>query len=173
VDTCLSAVIACDKREAFAQGSKATTCPPKLEERRRKQSISPHAWRDGLLRFARNDGSTANGSRLDSHLLAAACRFFPSSYHMSKTRGARRVYAPKSRQAKYFAIDCNLGGRCIIRAAAFRWADAHDKSRCPLRGLADLAGRTQRRTDLPAACVNVAEEVARPDGAPAPARRPA
>jgi hypothetical protein len=34
------AVIACDKREAFAQGSEAT-CPPKLNERRRKQSIHP------------------------------------------------------------------------------------------------------------------------------------
>jgi len=32
-------VIACDKREAFAQGSEATTCPPKLNARRRKQSI--------------------------------------------------------------------------------------------------------------------------------------
>ncbi|KRR23003.1 hypothetical protein CQ14_01650 [Bradyrhizobium lablabi] len=32
-------VIACDKREAFAQGSEAT----KLDERRRKQSIYPRA----------------------------------------------------------------------------------------------------------------------------------
>jgi len=49
------AVIACDKREAFAQGSEAT-----------KQSIYPRARKDGLLppslfelrrtsRFARND----------------------------------------------------------------------------------------------------------------------
>jgi hypothetical protein len=37
-------VIACDKREAFAQGSEAT-----------KQSISL-LWRYGLHRFARNDG---------------------------------------------------------------------------------------------------------------------
>jgi hypothetical protein len=37
-------VIACDKREAFAQGSVAT-----------KQSISPHSRMDGLLHFARND----------------------------------------------------------------------------------------------------------------------
>jgi hypothetical protein len=37
-------VIACNKREAFVQGSEAT-----------KQSISP-VWRYGLLRFARNDG---------------------------------------------------------------------------------------------------------------------
>jgi hypothetical protein len=37
------------------RGALATTCPPKLNERRRKQSILslPH---DGLLRFARNDG---------------------------------------------------------------------------------------------------------------------
>ena len=41
-------VIACDKREAFAQGSVATTCPPKLSERRRKQSILPSPC-DGLL----------------------------------------------------------------------------------------------------------------------------
>ena len=39
------AVIACDKREAFAQGSEAT-----------KQSIYPRMPKDGLLRFARNDG---------------------------------------------------------------------------------------------------------------------
>ncbi len=37
-------VIACDKREAFGQGSVAT-----------KQSIFQRAWKDGLLRFARND----------------------------------------------------------------------------------------------------------------------
>jgi hypothetical protein len=38
-------VIACDKREAFAQGSEAT-----------KQSIHPSVVpHDGLLRFARND----------------------------------------------------------------------------------------------------------------------
>jgi hypothetical protein len=44
------AVIACDKRKAFAQGSKAT-----------KQS-SPFLPRDkaGLLRFARNDGKIGN-----------------------------------------------------------------------------------------------------------------
>src|SRR5665213_922001 len=42
-------VIACDKREAFAQGSKAT-----------KQSILALP-RDGLLRFARNDGYFASG----------------------------------------------------------------------------------------------------------------
>jgi hypothetical protein len=41
----LATVIACDKREAFAQGSEAT-----------KQSIL-RLWRDGLLRFARNDGA--------------------------------------------------------------------------------------------------------------------
>jgi hypothetical protein len=40
------AVIACDKREAFAQGSEAT-----------KQSIYPRAQKDGLLRFARNDAA--------------------------------------------------------------------------------------------------------------------
>jgi hypothetical protein len=43
VSECLPAVIACDKRKAFAQGSVAT-----------KQS-TPSWWRDGLLRFARND----------------------------------------------------------------------------------------------------------------------
>src|SRR5467141_1162042 len=42
-----SPVIACDKREAFAQGSEAT-----------KQSIPP-CRRYGLLRFARNDGERA------------------------------------------------------------------------------------------------------------------
>ena len=40
--------VACDKREAFAQGSEAT-----------KQSIHPPVVpHDGLLRFARNDEST-------------------------------------------------------------------------------------------------------------------
>jgi hypothetical protein len=41
-------VIACDKREAFAQGSEAT-----------KQSMLPRSLMDGLLRFARNDGVRA------------------------------------------------------------------------------------------------------------------
>ncbi|MGY2905451.1 hypothetical protein ACVWVY_004472 [Bradyrhizobium sp. URHC0002] len=40
----MDAVIACGKREAFAQGSEAT-----------KQSTLPQRD-DGLLRFARNDG---------------------------------------------------------------------------------------------------------------------
>jgi hypothetical protein len=47
----LSAVIACDKREAFAQGSEAT-----------KQSI-PHMRRDGLLRSARNDGGESRAAQ--------------------------------------------------------------------------------------------------------------
>ena len=55
----------------------------------------------------------------------------------------------------------------------FAKADEHDKSRCPFRGLADLAGRTQQRTDLHAAYLNVAEEIARPHGVLTPARRPA
>ena len=38
-------VIACDKREAFAQGSEAT-----------KQSMLPHSLLHGLLSCARNDG---------------------------------------------------------------------------------------------------------------------
>src|SRR6267378_3551685 len=46
-----SSVIACDKREAFAQGSEAT-----------KQS-SFFARRDGLLRCARNDGEARIASR--------------------------------------------------------------------------------------------------------------
>jgi hypothetical protein len=39
-------VIACDKREAFAQGSEAT----------KQSSVSARHERYGLLRFARNDG---------------------------------------------------------------------------------------------------------------------
>jgi hypothetical protein len=45
-------VIACDKREAFAQGSEAT-----------KQSSLFFARRDGLLRCARNDGEAWIASR--------------------------------------------------------------------------------------------------------------
>jgi hypothetical protein len=41
-----SFVIACDKREALAQGAK------------RRSNPSIPAWKDRLLRFARNDGFT-------------------------------------------------------------------------------------------------------------------
>jgi hypothetical protein len=64
------AVIACDKRATFAQGSEATTCPPWLEERRRKQSIYPRARKVGLLRFARNDGNYNHDNCWTVHLIA-------------------------------------------------------------------------------------------------------
>jgi hypothetical protein len=50
------AVIACDKREAFAQGSEAI-----------HPSVMP---RDGLLRFARNDAESSFAS-ISRHLLRA------------------------------------------------------------------------------------------------------
>jgi len=43
-------VIACDKREAFAQGSASD------------QASILHMRRDGLLRFARNDEMTSSGA---------------------------------------------------------------------------------------------------------------
>src|SRR6476659_9925864 len=49
-------VIACDKRKAVAHGSEATTCPPKLNERRRKQSIAPHQERMDCFRLRQGFG---------------------------------------------------------------------------------------------------------------------
>jgi hypothetical protein len=39
------------------------------------------------------------------------------------------VYPPRSREAKlYFAIDCNLGGRWIVKIGGLRQADEHHAS---------------------------------------------
>jgi hypothetical protein len=60
------AVIACDKRGAFAQGSNAT----------KQSSLSPQKD-SGLLRFARNDGRRGSSLRGAHHGGHGACASFP------------------------------------------------------------------------------------------------